>query len=83
MLEGYQALSDDELLCAQRVRLTLPLEQVLSRPGVRATCAGCGEEIVNGRKRWRDDQPVCAGCAGESYHQPAVSPSAAPAIPPR
>lgn len=67
MLEAYQALADDALLCAQDVALTVPLRDLISRPGRRVCCAVCGEEIINGRERWLDGRPLCAACASEGY----------------
>lgn len=67
MLEAYQALADDELLCAQDVALSVPMRDLISRPGQRVCCAGCGEEIINDRERWVDGRMVCAACAGDSY----------------
>ena len=44
----------DELLCAQPVRLAVSMRAIISRPGVRAVCASCGEEIVIAK----GDRPV-------------------------
>jgi formylmethanofuran dehydrogenase subunit E len=69
MLEGYQTLRDEDLLRVQRVRLSLSLERLISRPALRVTCARCGEEIVNARERRVDGEYVCVGCANEGYYR--------------
>jgi formylmethanofuran dehydrogenase subunit E len=71
MLEGYQTMSDDALLRAQRVRLSISIDEVISRAGLRATCAQCGEEIINARERWRDGRTLCRACSGEGYYTAA------------
>jgi formylmethanofuran dehydrogenase subunit E len=67
-LMGYQVMPDEELLTVQEVRLTTPIEDLISRPGRRVNCAICGEEIINEREVWRQDVPVCQGCAGPAYY---------------
>ena len=75
-LQAYQILPDDELLLVQEVVLTEPVEKIISRPGVRAQCSVCGEEIINERELIRDGQILCISCAGESYYfQPQVATS--------
>ena len=75
-LQAYQVLSDEELLVVQSVILNTPVEQILSRPGLRVTCSLCGEEIINGRELTHSGQAVCRSCAGESYYQ--LAPLAVP-----
>jgi formylmethanofuran dehydrogenase subunit E len=67
-LLGYQRMPDGELLCAREVRLAFSLEKLLSKPGRRATCAICGEEILNEREVIRNGTTLCRACAGESYY---------------
>lgn len=67
-LAAYQILPDEELLVAQPVKLTQTLAEILSRPGVRADCAVCGEEIINEREVVVDGRFLCRPCAGESYY---------------
>lgn len=69
MLLGYQRMPADELLVWQPVRLEVPSAVLISRPGLRALCARCGEEIMNGRERWVDGETLCRACAGDSYLQ--------------
>jgi formylmethanofuran dehydrogenase subunit E len=50
MLHGYQVMPTAELLVATPVTLRTPASVLLSRPGARALCAACGEEILNDRQ---------------------------------
>ena len=68
-LQAYQVMPDEELLVVQTVLLNTPIEQILSRPGLRVTCSRCGEEIINERELTVGGQAVCRSCAGESYYQ--------------
>lgn len=68
-LHAYQVMPDEELLVAQRVKLTVSLEQLLSKPGRRAECAACGEEIINEREIVREGRILCRACAGETYYR--------------
>jgi len=69
-LVGYQRMPDDELLAVQPVRLTTPIDEIVSRAGVRANCAACGEEIINEREVERDGRVYCRGCVGPAYYEP-------------
>ncbi len=77
-LTGYQAMPDDELLTIQPVQLTPGVAEIVSRPGVRAECAACGEEIVNEREVYREGQVLCRACAGAAYYAPGLDNSLAP-----
>lgn len=67
-LEAYQIIPDDELLVAQPVTLTTPTAEIVSRPGVRVTCAECGEEIINEREVIRNGVVLCRACAHGAYY---------------
>ena len=67
-LAAYQTLPVDELLCACPVELVVPIEAIVSRPGVRVTCAVCGEEIINEREVVRAGMILCRSCAGEGRY---------------
>ncbi len=69
-LEAYQVMPDDVLLEWQPVQLNTPVSAIISRPGVRALCDVCGEEIINEREVVGDGRTLCRACAGESYYQP-------------
>lgn len=68
-LEAYQLMPDGELLEARAVELALDLRALISRPGVRAACARCGEEIINERELLVGGELRCRGCAGENYYR--------------
>jgi formylmethanofuran dehydrogenase subunit E len=70
-LLGYQRLPAEEILEAEPVQLTVDLAAIISRNGLRAACAACGEEISNGREVMRHGQELCRACAGEAYCRPA------------
>jgi len=65
---GYQRMPVTELLAVQSVQLKTPIEQIVSRPGRKAVCEVCGEEIMNEREVVRDGLTLCRACAGESYY---------------
>lgn len=69
MLQAYQVMPDDDLLCATEVDLTVSMEAIISRAGLRAICARCGEEILNERERRIGDVTLCAACAGDGYYR--------------
>jgi formylmethanofuran dehydrogenase subunit E len=66
-LEAYQIMPDEELFTLQPVQLTLLLEKLLSKPGCKARCDQCGEEIINEREVLQADRTLCRACAGDGY----------------
>ncbi|HMK07770.1 MAG TPA: FmdE family protein [Anaerolineales bacterium] len=70
-LLGYQRLGEDQMLVAEPVALRIDLEALLSRPGVRALCSVCGEEIINEREVHCGEDILCRSCAGEAYYAAA------------
>jgi formylmethanofuran dehydrogenase subunit E len=68
-LEAYQIIPDAELVQVQEVRLTQSLDEILSKPDMRAICDQCGEEIVNERELYHHGQTLCRSCAGEGYYR--------------
>ncbi len=75
MLDAYQSMHDDALLCVQPVTLTVSMRTIISKPGKRVCCSRCGEEIVNGRERKHSvpGEALCASCVGDSYWSPHSS----------
>lgn len=69
-LLGYQRLPADALLAVQKVCLNVSIERLVSRPGAKAICQVCGEEINNEREILRKGLTLCRACAGESYYHP-------------
>lgn len=70
-LYGYQVMPDDVLFSTQAVTLKTPLEEIVSRAGVRVNCSLCGEEIINERQVLQGASVLCRACAGEAYYTTA------------
>ncbi len=68
-LNGYQVMPPHELLLAEPVQLTVNLERLISRAGVRVNCKVCGEEIMNEREVVREGMVLCRSCAGDAYFE--------------
>ena len=68
-LKGYQIMPEKELFTFQAVVLDPTLERLLSRPGLRAKCTQCGEEIINERQVRVEGKVVCRHCAGQGYYR--------------
>jgi hypothetical protein len=45
------------------------VQTLISRAGVRATCEGCGEEIINEREVMVEGRILCRGCAHGGYYR--------------
>jgi formylmethanofuran dehydrogenase subunit E len=67
-LKGYQIMPEAELFHLQEIELTPALRALLSRPGLRAKCVNCGEEIINERQMCLNGKYYCRTCAGEGYY---------------
>ena len=68
-MQAYQVMPDDELLDVEEVALSIPIAQIVSRPGMRVNCDICGEEIMNEREVHQDGLTLCRACAfGGYYH---------------
>lgn len=68
-LKGYQVMPDAALFSITPVTLTVPVEQIVSRPGVRVNCCICGEEIINEREIVYQGKAYCRTCLGKGYYQ--------------
>jgi formylmethanofuran dehydrogenase subunit E len=68
-LKGYQLMPDRELFRFEDVELEPSLEAIVSRPGLRARCARCGEEIINGRQVHVAKEILCQTCAGYGFYR--------------
>ena len=71
-MRAYRILPDERMLNITDVRLATPVEQIISRPGVRVNCAVCGEEIMNEREVEKDGVLLCRACAGAAYYHELV-----------
>lgn len=69
-LAAYRVIPTAQLLAVEEVRLTVSLEEIISRPGLRVTCQACGEEIMNAREVLVAGRALCRRCAGhDSYYE--------------
>ncbi|GIV65092.1 MAG: formylmethanofuran dehydrogenase subunit E [Bellilinea sp.] len=68
-LIGYQHMPDEQMFAYQWVRLTRPIQALISQPGKRAVCDRCGEEIMNEREVFLGNLTLCRACAGDSYYE--------------
>jgi formylmethanofuran dehydrogenase subunit E len=68
-LQAYQSLPDESLLTIAEVQLVTPVEEILSRPGLRVNCSQCGEEIMNEREVNRGGVTLCVSCAKGGYYR--------------
>ena len=69
-LLGYQRMPDEALLRFEEVVLTVSLDAIISRAGVRSECSVCGEEVLNERWTVVGGEIRCRGCAGDAYYTP-------------
>ena len=67
-LKGYQIMPETELFTFQEVKLEPALKLIISRPGLKAKCANCGEEIINERQVCVNGKVLCRTCAGGRYY---------------
>ncbi len=68
-LLGYQRMSSADLLCVEPVQLTQTIEEIISRPNLRAICEQCSEEVMNEREVMVNGRNLCQSCAGNSYYK--------------
>lgn len=78
-LLGYQRMPIERLLIWGLVELVDDVDAILSHPDARATCAICGEEIVNKREVVRDGRVLCLACAKGGYYHGRVDSAPSPA----
>ena len=73
-LTGYQVMPTQELLDSRWVELPVPSAAILGRPGMRVTCAACGEEVLNDRQVVTARGPLCRGCAFDFMQRGGAAP---------
>ncbi|MBZ0314981.1 MAG: TraR/DksA C4-type zinc finger protein [Anaerolineae bacterium] len=71
-LKAYQVMPLDELFEIKGVSLSISLEDIISRPGVRVNCSICGEEIINERESIIEGLTLCRACAGDGYYHASM-----------
>jgi formylmethanofuran dehydrogenase subunit E len=74
-IQAYQAMADEEMFTIQEVMLNSPIEQIVSRPGLRINCYVCGEEVMNEREVICNGLTLCRACANGAYYQPIAQES--------
>jgi formylmethanofuran dehydrogenase subunit E len=72
-MQAYQILPDEEMFSVTEVHLAVSIAEIVSRPGVRVHCDGCGEEIMNEREVLKNGQVLCRACASNAYYESPVS----------
>jgi formylmethanofuran dehydrogenase subunit E len=70
-MQAYQFMPDEEMFVVQEVILNVPIEQIVSKPGMRVNCDVCGEEIMNEREIRQNGHVFCRACADGGYYHPA------------
>ncbi|WP_119358051.1 FmdE family protein, partial [Meiothermus granaticius] len=73
-MEAYQELSAEELFRLEWEPSLDWVGELVGKPSQRAVCAGCGEEVLNGREVRGEGLVLCRACAGVSPYQPAGRP---------
>ena len=66
-LLGYQRMPVDCLLAVRSVELVQPVRAIMSRPGKKAVCQVCQEEIFNEREVVEGGRVLCQSCAHGAY----------------
>jgi len=72
-MQAYQIMPDEEMFTVTEVQITTPIDDIISRPGIRVDCDMCGEEIMNEREVKQNSLTLCRACAGMTYYQMPVS----------
>jgi formylmethanofuran dehydrogenase subunit E len=68
-LIGYQNMPDQLLFDVQRVRVTLPGQEMPGPARYYATCDRCGQTVRDGRELRRGEGVICRPCSEESYFE--------------
>jgi formylmethanofuran dehydrogenase subunit E len=71
-MQAYQVMPDDVMFTFIEVDLVTPVEEIVSKPGVRVNCDMCGEEIMNEREVTHKGLTMCHSCANGGYYRSAV-----------
>ena len=67
-MQAYQVMPEAEMFTVQMVTLNVPVEQIISRPGMRVCCNICGDEIMNEREVRQNGLILCQACANGGYY---------------
>ncbi len=71
MKDAIKLLSEapeGQLLRIQRVRVSIPEDDMPGLPRHRETCSVCGEKVLDHKETLIDGKPLCKNCANGSYY---------------
>ncbi len=71
-LTAYQVMPTAEMFSICPVALNVSIGSLVSRPGMRVSCAVCGEEIMNEREVVVDGRVLCKPCSQGGYYTELV-----------
>lgn len=72
-MQAYKTMPDEEMFTVAEIQLSISVEEIISRPGMRVDCDLCGEEVMNEREVRQDGLTLCRACAGTVYYQPSLN----------
>ncbi|MDR1083127.1 MAG: FmdE family protein [Coriobacteriales bacterium] len=64
----YEAISDDDLIIAQKVKVHIDARDLPGKPSTTVRCVSCGEKVHDGREITRDGQVYCKACSGDEVY---------------
>ncbi|MDO9300873.1 MAG: FmdE family protein [Anaerolineales bacterium] len=67
-MQAYQIMPNEVMFNAQDVTLNVSIQSIVSKPGLRANCDVCGEEIMNEREVHQNGMTLCHTCAHGGYY---------------
>jgi len=67
-LIGNQNMPTEMPFYVHEVLLHQSIEELISRPGAKAVCDVCSEEVINEREIRYDDRVLCRSCGGNAYY---------------
>ena len=68
MLKLLGEIPEPEILKIERVRITIPKDDLPGFPQSKATCSVCGEHIMDNRQVVVDGKTMCKNCGAVSYY---------------
>ena len=74
-LIGYKVMPVEELVHIEPVELSVSLDEIISKPGLRVTCARCSEEVMNARQIILGQEMLCLACASDHCYYSTVNSS--------
>ena len=79
-MQAYQIMPDEVMFNISEVNLVTPVEEIVSKPGMRVNCERCGEEIMNEREVIHKGLILCHSCATVGYYQLTSSSDLKPSL---